>query len=107
MIGVISYRWITASGSYPSRPKAWVARIRGFDHYYGYQREFIKPVYDYSFAAKTGKGTVLYFFLPEGVYEVKAPISWKHEDHYFCRSLDGDIIKLSREDLECALKNGC
>lgn len=107
MYSVVNYRWITASGARPSRPRPWVAQLKGFDDYYGYEREFIKPVYDYSYSAKTGKGAMLYFFLPDGLYEVFAPISWKHEERYFCRAYNGKIERITKEELDQCLKNEC
>lgn len=91
-----------------SRPHPWVAHIVGFDEQFGYKRVFMPRVYDYSHASKSGKGTVIYFFLPPGLYEIYEPVSWKRDERYFIRANhDGTYEQLNREELDKCLKNEC
>lgn len=101
MYGTITTKPIIASGSrFGSRPKPWVAKITALHQQYGFAREFMKPVRDYTYAAKSGKGTVMYWFVPPGIYEVYYPTSWKHERRYFVQVTDeGDVIEINHEDV--------
>lgn len=108
MYGVIMAKPILATGStFSSRPRPWVARITALHDKYGLNRDFIKAVYDYTYAAKSGKGQTMYWFVPPGLYEVYYPTSWKHERHYFVRVTDeGDVIEISRDEvIECLKKS--
>lgn len=108
MYGVIVARPIIATGrTFSSRPKPWVAKIIGLHPRYSFTREFVKAVYDYTYAAKSGKGQTMYWFVPPGIYEVYYPTSWKHETRYFVRVTDeGDVIEISRDEvLECLKKS--
>jgi len=80
--------------------RAWVARIRGICKQYGFKREFVKPVVDIRKSNSVGSRGIYYFyFLNDGIYEVKSPISWKYSDRYFCKVLNGKIERLTKEDV--------
>jgi len=103
MYAVWKGEWIRGSGLLiPPRPKPWVARITGKDPRWKYKREFLAGVYDYSRVTtrRAGRGIYLYFFLAPGIYELFAPISWKHEMRYFARvNSDGELVKITEEEL--------
>lgn len=107
MYGVLAIRLIVGSSRWPSRPKPWVSRITGTNSQFGLAREFIRPVYDYTYASKgTGKNTHAYFALPPGIYEVYYPTSWKHEYRgYIEVDEQGDLHDITREDVDTCLKN--
>lgn len=111
MYGVISAEWIRGSGltlAAPSRP--WVARLTGLDERFGFRRDFVRGVYDYTRAngKRGGRGIYIYYALPPGLYEVYRPISWKHHERFFiCVDDQGDIIRVTREEVEACLKNEC
>lgn len=107
MYGVIAIRLIVGSSYFPSREKPWVARLGGLCAQYGLQREFVRGVYDYTYATKqNGKNTYLYFNLPPGLYEVYQPTSWKHERRYFvCVTEDGEVQEISKDEAVECLKN--
>jgi hypothetical protein len=80
----------------------WVARLTGFDDYYGYKRQFLKSKKDYTEAnSKGSRGVYLYFLLETGeVYEAKGP-----KGRYFCVVTDdGDIDKVTKEYVDKWLK---
>ncbi|MFA7121499.1 MAG: hypothetical protein WC277_08445 [Bacilli bacterium] len=88
-------------------PLLWVAEIVGTDAKYGYARRFLRGDYDYSHAnAKGTRGIFVWFLLESGrVYDVKSPFSWSRTERYFCRvTSDGDIEKISQEDVEAWLE---
>lgn len=106
MYGVLGIRLIVGSSRWPSRPKPWVARISGADSQFGLKRDFIRPVYDYTYASKgTGKNTYVYFAMPPGIYEVYYPTSWKHDYRGFILvNEQGDLQDITREDVDTWLK---
>jgi hypothetical protein len=100
--------WIKGAGRFASRPHPWVARINGLDPTYGFAREFIKGVYDYTYARKSqSRGVFVYFALAPGFYELCYHVSWKRQERYFI-SVDenGDMQRIYREELLECLKNG-
>ena len=109
MYAAIGIRLIVATGSvWSSRPHPWCARITGINHQWGYQREFVKPVHDYTYASRKGKNTYVYFFLAPGLYEIFYPISWKHDTRYFLRvNDDGTETRLSKDEVLVCLKKEC
>lgn len=106
MYGVISMRLIISTGGRGSRATPWVARITNTADHFGFAREFMRPVYDYTNATRKGKNTRVYYFLPPGIYETKYPISWKHDTRFFFRVEEtGEWHEISKDEvLEC-LKN--
>lgn len=94
---------------YENRPRAWVARITGRDERHGLAREFLRGKKDYREANSTGsRGVYRWFELPEGqVFEVNAPQTWTAADRYFCRSVRGKAVRMTREELDAWLDAGC
>lgn len=105
MYAVIHAELINGSGArFAPRPRPWVARLTALDDRWQFKREFIKGVYDYTYARSTGsRGIYLYFALAPGCYEVYRVISWKHEERYFCQvTKDGDMRRIDRQEvIEC------
>lgn len=100
--GYLADHRIRQAARYAGRPRAWVARITGRDPRYGLAREFVGSKRDFAEANGTGsRGVYRWYELDEGgVYEVNAPLSWKHADRYFCRSERGKVVRMSREEVE-------
>ena len=75
--------------------RAWVAKISwGFN---GIEREFLNPARNYQNSNGPGsRGIFLYYWLPDGIYEISAPINWKKVDRYFCMVKNN---KLERIDM--------
>lgn len=66
------------------KTRPWVARLFGFNDYYGYDREFMRARWDYSNANSTGsRGIYALYALEPGVYEVNERISRKRQRRYF------------------------
>jgi hypothetical protein len=92
---------VTAFRRCRSKLRPWVARITGLDATYGFERDFVTPFRDYRNASRSGKGTVLCFFLRPGVYEVKEIVSAKYHVRRFCTVLDdGSARDTYPEELE-------
>src|SRR5574341_1201559 len=99
MYGIVKGEWIRGV-AWASRPKPWVARLMSLDSHWGFQRQFVKGVYDYSYVhtRNAGRGIYLYFALAPGLYEVFTPISWKHERRYFIRvDESGKVLEIERD----------
>ena len=107
MYGVIGIRLIVATGgTWSSRPRPWVARLTGLDSTYGFAREFLRPVYDYTHATRKGKNTMVYYHMAPGVYELYYPVSWRHEERYFARvDEQGEIHRIERDEVIAWLPN--
>lgn len=57
--------------------KPWVARITGTDAKFGFCREFVDGIADYSRSNRPRtRGVYYHFELSDGVYEVKGGTSW-------------------------------
>lgn len=106
MYGLIKAEWIRGVG-WASRPMPWVARLTGTDPHWGFQRQFIKAAFDYTYARKSGgRGIYLYFALPPGIYEVYYPTSWKRERRYFARVNEaGEVFEITCEEVFECLKS--
>ena len=51
------------------------------------------------------RGVTILYLLTEGeAYEVCDPRSWRRNDRYFCHVADGEIIRVTEEELEEWLK---
>lgn len=85
-----------------SMKRYWVAEITGTCPKYKYQRVFLRYKKDYSEANSIGsRGVYAYYILEDGkIYEVCAPTSWKNTDRYFCTIENGELIRLSSEEVE-------
>lgn len=107
MYGVIKAEIIAGSGWAAPRPRPWVARIVGPDPTWGLRREFMRGVYDYTLARKSGsRGIYVYWMLPPGMYEVYRPVSWKRDERFFIRVTDdGEWHKIGREEVEQCLND--
>jgi hypothetical protein len=80
----------------------WIAEIKGFSKKYLFDREFLDKNKDYTDANSVGtRGIKCWYMLETGcVYEVQRQISWKKSEKYFCCvNADGEIIRLTREDV--------
>jgi len=86
----------------------WVCEITGIDPQYKYKRVFVRGKKDYSSANSIGsRGIYRYFMLEENhVYEAFERTSWKSSRRYFCRAEQGDVIKMSEEEVLEWLKRG-
>lgn len=106
MYGVISAELINGA-AWASRPRPWVAHLTGLDEQFGFKREFIKGVYDYTHARKSGgRGIYVYWSLSPGLYEVYRPVSWKREERFFVRvDENGELCRLDRSEVMECLKN--
>lgn len=86
-------------------PGPWVARITGPDARFGFKREFLNPLRDYSTARVTSrrqtKGVVLEWLLPpEGVYEIRLFEGKRGvERRRFYRVEDGELVEVAREEV--------
>jgi hypothetical protein len=108
MYAVWTAELINGSGArYAPRPRPWVARLNGLDERWGFKREFVKGVHDYSYARRTGsRGIYLYFALAPGFYEIYRAISWKHDERYFIQvDGQGNWRKVNKEEVVECLKN--
>lgn len=96
-IGLLSPRY--------SERQQWVAEINGYDPGYRYSRQFLQGRTDYSRTCSIGRGTYKQYLLQSGhIYEVYAPVSWKHHDRYFCRVDEtGTIIRMSQSEVDAWL----
>ena len=84
----------------------WVAKITGASEKYGFEREFLAPIKDYANSSSTmRRGVYVNYVIEDGYYyEVSAPVSWKRNDRYFCKSVNGEVIRVEREEIEEWLK---
>lgn len=87
---------------YPSR--AWVAIVQ-IDISGHIKREFLQPnAMDYSEANSIGsRGVYKCYWLKESTYyEISSPYSCKGSDRYFCKVTNGEIIHMTKEDVQDA-----
>lgn len=79
----------------------WAAEITGRDPKYKYQREFLRYKKDYSRSNSVGtRGIYATYILDEGrLYEISAPQSWRATDRYFCTVEDGQVMRLTAEEV--------
>ena len=84
----------------------WVAQILGRDPKYKYRREFLRPKVDYTRSNSVGsRGVYANYILEDGqYYEVKAPLSWRHSEQYFCTVENGSIRRVTKEEVDEWLK---
>ena len=88
--------------------RPWVARLTGLDARFGFRRDFLKGIRDYSFGKEHHtRGVYLYFFLPPGLYETQRPISWKYNERQFIRvDNQGEIHEISKDEVVRWLASG-
>jgi len=84
------------------KKQPWVAQIIGKDWQFGFRRNFLRGNIDYSQASGTGKrGVYLWFILEDGmVYEVEHHVSWKNQRRYFCTVKEGQVIEISKAEVD-------
>lgn len=75
----------------------WIARYEG-----PRQREFLPFFRDYSRANGAGTRGVyrVYMLREQVVHEVYELLSWKRSRRYFCRAEGGQIVEMSREEVD-------
>lgn len=80
----------------------WVAEITGRSNKYKFERKFLNCKKDYTESNSTGtRGVYAYYILEEGkIYEVSSPQTWSSTDRYFCTIENGNLIRLSSEEVE-------
>lgn len=91
--------------SWPARQ--WCAELTGLDARYGFARRFLPGKKDYARGNGRGsRGVHVYYTLESGhLYEVCAPVSWKHDDRYCCTvTEDGTIVRMTREETQAWLR---
>lgn len=84
--------------------KPWVAKITGLSDKFGFQREFVKGVADYSQSSGNGnRGVNFRFVIEEGpIYERFYKRSWKSSEREFFKFCEGNEKILSKDEvLEC------
>ena len=88
----------------PNPTRAWVARVRIDANGY-VVREFMDPhAWDYEHANSVcSRGVYKCYWLEErAYYEVSSPISWSSDDRYFCEVIDGEIIRMTKAEVQDA-----
>lgn len=86
--------------------RPWVARITGLDQKFGFAREFISGIKDYSRANKPRtRGVYTSYTLDEGsFYEINSPHAWGKTHRYFARIENGKILKIDAAELRRSFK---
>jgi hypothetical protein len=59
---------------------------------------------DYSEANSVGSRGVFkcYWLKEQAYYEVSAPQSWRDTDRYFCEVINGEIVRMTKEEVQDA-----
>jgi len=86
----------------------FVAEITATDEKFGYKRTFLPCKKDYRNSNATGsRGIIAHYIIDSGkIYDVKSPVSWRSSERYFCTVDEcGDIVKLTKEEVDRCLKN--
>lgn len=88
-------------GRRPGPCTASVAEIMGIGSDGDFTRNVLVGFTDYSRSNSVGsRGVYRIYFLRSGtIYEVHAPESWSRQDHYFCRIIDGRIVRMPLPDV--------
>ena len=102
-------RWVNAAcralGERPCCPsRAWVAKVQ-IDARGLIDREFVAPhAIDYAESNSVGsRGVYKCYWLEERVYyEISSPQSWRNVDRFFCEVIDGEIIRMTKEEVQNA-----
>jgi hypothetical protein len=90
------------------KPSYWVAKIMGHHDVFIYKREFLRGKKDYRKSnSKGSRGVFIWYILESGfVYEVKAPLSWKNTERYYCIvTEEGEIQRVDKEYVEEWIRN--
>lgn len=101
IIGCTDHAQLRALNIKPANKKPWIAKITGLSSNFGFQREFLKPLTDYSEAnSKGSRGIYLYFHLLEGVvYDVFEHLTWKKERRRYIVNVNGQLNELTKEEV--------
>jgi|GEM_PF-5732099 len=87
----------------PGKSRAWCAKIiiAKIGETEIIKREFIKPNISYLEANSKGSRGVFAFYNLENnfIYEVCSPLNWKHDDHFFCKVIDNNLIVINKGDI--------
>jgi len=91
---------VTVKGETIGNARPWVALIQGRDPKYGFAREFLTGVRDYSRANSVGsRGIVTVWTLGDGLYEISLPQSWSRTERFFARVVDGQLERISAAEV--------
>jgi hypothetical protein len=95
------------SSRWPGRPLPWAARLLGIDPRWGFRREFVNGIRDYTHGQEHhSRGVWLYFFLEPGLYETYRPISWRHDERKFWHvSIEGELSEIDKEKMAQCLRD--
>lgn len=91
--------------------KPWLALIKGECPKYGFQREFVTEDKFSSHAKSNSKGSRgiwLRWFIDDSpglIYEFYRKTSWRASERYFFHFVDGEKVKLPREEVCQILRN--
>lgn len=85
--------------------RSWVAEITGLNDVYVFARKFLRPVRDYGEANSVGtRGVVALYMLREAaIYEFAEPNGHKTVRRYFGQVRDGQVVKLTGEEVIACL----
>lgn len=79
--------------------RPWVAKINGLHQQFGFDRQFLTGMRDWSLARADGmRGVYEYYALPPGIYEVNECIELGCARRYFIRVIDEQMIEITREE---------
>lgn len=87
------------------RERNWVAQILGMDSRGRWIRSYVSGNWDYAGANSVGsRGVMVTYMLAQGlIYEISQPQTWSTTDRYFVRIVDGEVQRLTDEDVEQCL----
>lgn len=97
----------SALGMFGLPQRYWAAKILGINNFNNFVRTFLKGARDYTRANSQGsRGIFVTFYLEEGpIYEISSPKSWKHTDRHFARIVNGEVIRMTKNEvLACLAK---
>lgn len=88
-------------------PEYWVKEIIGINECGVFLTKKIKLMKDYANASSIGsRGVIAQCILSaEKCYEVKKPISWTKTETFYCTVKDGEVSKISKDEVMMCLKN--
>lgn len=89
----------------PSRN--WVAQIVGLSANGRWARAYLNGARDYSRANSAGsRGIMVTYLLDPGlIYEVAEPKTWSTRNHWFCRVIGFEIVKMTENEVRECLAN--
>ncbi len=91
---------VIITGEQIGSSKPWVARITGLDQRFGFERDFLGGVRDYTKANSVRtRGIETSFSLEDGLYEIHLPKSWKKATREFIEIKDGQKLAIKKEEV--------